>query len=349
MKSTLPKLRFLCFGVGAIGTYIGGSLALAGQNVVFIDRPEVAEDVRQRGLSLKLVDGEKRVSEPEILTNLNDALTSGPFDAAILAVKAFDTQAFLQDLAPYSIAVPPIICLQNGVENEALIADTLGPGKVIPATVTTAIGRRGAGNIIVERLRGVGVASDHILAPTLAAVMDASGLKASLYPDATNMKWSKMLTNLLGNATSAILNQTPAEIYKDPDLYALEVRMVKETLAVMEAQRIRVVNLPGTPVRAMSWLIKGTPLWFSRSIMAGQMAKGRGNKMPSFHIDLYGGRGKSEVDYLNGAVVRFGERLGIKTPVNRLLNQVLTDLTKGDLKKEDFAGNKEKLLSLVKA
>ena len=69
--------------------------------------------------------------------------------------------------------------------------------------------------------------------------------------------------------------------------------------------------------------------------------------MPSFHIDLYAGRTRSEVEYLNGAVVRAGERLGVGTPVNRVLTQTLIQLADGRLNKHDFAGQPHRLLSLI--
>lgn len=68
--------------------------------------------------------------------------------------------------------------------------------------------------------------------------------------------------------------------------------------------------------------------------------------MPSFHIDLYSGRSKSEVDYLNGAVVRVGEKLGISTPVNRILTETLLGLTEGRIPKNEFAHQPEKFLTL---
>ncbi|MFN3490844.1 MAG: ketopantoate reductase family protein, partial [Anaerolineales bacterium] len=71
---------------------------------------------------------------------------------------------------------------------------------------------------------------------------------------------------------------------------------------------------------------------------------GRGNKMPSFHIDLYSGRGKSEVEYLNGAVVREGKKLGIAAPANELLTNTLLSLTKKEIPLEEFANQPEKLL-----
>lgn len=69
--------------------------------------------------------------------------------------------------------------------------------------------------------------------------------------------------------------------------------------------------------------------------------------MPSFHIDLYAGRKQSEVDYLNGAIVRAGEKVNVVTPVNLVLTQTLLGLTEGRIDKKEFAGNPEKLISLV--
>jgi len=66
--------------------------------------------------------------------------------------------------------------------------------------------------------------------------------------------------------------------------------------------------------------------------------------MPSFHIDLHSGRGKSEVDYLNGVVVRYGERLGISTPANHLLNETLLALTRGEQPIDFYTKQPEKLL-----
>jgi 2-dehydropantoate 2-reductase len=126
------------------------------------------------------------------------------------------------------------------------------------------------------------------------------------------------------------------------------VQALRECLKVMEAQGIPVVDLPGTPVRMLRF---GTrlPFWLSRPLLGRAAGTGRGGKMPSFHIDLHSGRGKSEVEYLHGAVVRAGERLGIPTPANRVLRDTLMALTRGEIPLEEFAGQPQKLVKLVKA
>lgn len=343
----MNQLRFLCFGAGAIGAYVGGSLALSGQPVVFLERPELAPGLRERGLRLRRAGQDLHLPQPTVATSLDEALTQGPFDAALLAVKSFDTAQLAHSLEPYAVALPPVVCLQNGVENEPLLASILGEDKVIPATVTTAIGRGQTGTVTVERLRGLGLSAEHRLSVGLAAVMDAAGLRPRLYNQPAAMKWSKLLTNLIANASSAILDMTPDAIFNHPGLFRMETEMLRECLRVMDAQGLKVIDLPGTPVRALALIARALPLALSRPLLRGSVGKGRGGKMPSFHIDLHAGRGKSEVDYLNGAVVRFGEKHGVSTPVNRLLTDTLLALTRGDLPLDAYAGKPEQLLEKI--
>jgi 2-dehydropantoate 2-reductase len=105
-----------------------------------------------------------------------------------------------------------------------------------------------------------------------------------------------------------------------------------------------VVDLPGTPVRALAFATR-VPLWLSKPLLARAAGSGRGSKMPSFHIDLHSGRGKSEVDFLHGAVVRAGKRTNVPTPVNELLTKTLLALTKGEILLEEYARQPKKLLS----
>jgi 2-dehydropantoate 2-reductase len=262
-------------------------------------------------------------------------------------VKSYDTDGLLETLTFYQDQLPPVLCLQNGVENETKIASALGKDKVIAGTVTTAIGRRDAGDIVLEKLRGMGVADESGKYSELITVLQGANLKAQKYDHAASMKWSKMVTNLLANASSAILQMTPGEIFNHPGLYRLEIEMLRETLMVMKKSGIAVTDLPGTPVVLLTWAIKYLPLWLGRPILSKQVGGGRGAKMPSFYIDLQSGRGKSEVEFLNGAVVRYGEKLGVPTPVNKVLNDTLLALTHGQLPKDSFAKQPEKLIKLI--
>lgn len=339
----MKPLNVLSIGAGAIGTYIGGSLALAGNQVVFLERPGFDPNSRPE-IKFNLLGDTHTIENPIIKTNIQDALALGPFDVALFALKSFDTDASLQQLAPYAEHLPPFLCLQNGVDNEGKIAAALSEQKVIPATVTSAIGKRESGEIVLERLRGVGIFSQHPLSQNLYHHFESAGLNPNLIDSAPAMKWSKMFTNLVSNASSAILGMPPAQIFSHPGLHRLEIMQLKETLAVMKKKNIKVINLPGTPVKALAAVVKSLPLSLSRPILKKAVAGGRGDKMPSFYIDLHSGRPFSEVDYLNGAVVRVGMETNIPTPANHFLNTTLQALVNKQIPLEKYHLNPEKFL-----
>jgi 2-dehydropantoate 2-reductase len=338
------RLNWLVFGAGAIGTYIGGNLLLHGQKVTFLELPPLDTELKENGLKLTIRGQDYRILHPEVYSSLPDALASTTFDVSIFALKSYDTHPALDLIRPYSSSFPPVLCLQNGVENETSLEMVLGKDKVIAGTVTTAVRRRAAGDILLERLRGVGVAIGHPLSSQIVQACTEAHLNARLFSSPVAMKWSKMLTNLMANASSAILDMTPTTILHHPGLYKMEIDQLREALVVMQADQIKPINLPGTPVRLFAWTVNHLPPSISRPFLSRIAGKSRGDKMPSFHIDLHSGRGKSEVDYLNGAVVRLGERLNIPTPVNRWLNQTLCELTHGNLPLDTYSHNPDKFI-----
>ena len=193
-------LKILSFGAGAIGTYIGGSLALAGHEVVFVERPNIAETLRERGLRLDLtLDKRRKTLETDLIPpadlvfaeTLEKALVYGPFDVALFALKSYDTENALKEITTLADKMPPILCLQNGIDNEPTIAEVLGPEMVIAGTVTSAVGRRDAGDIVLEKLRGIGIADEHPLAKRLVKAMNDAFLNAKLYEHAADMKCRK--------------------------------------------------------------------------------------------------------------------------------------------------------------
>lgn len=337
-------MDFLIFGTGAIGTYIGGSLALVGHRVVFLDHPEVVDQIRTRGMRLDLAGKKHTIQAPILAEDLATALSLGPYQAALFALKSYDTQQAALELKKYADKLPAVLCLSNGVDNEKILGLTIGAERVIPGIVTSAIGRSGVGDIILEKLRGVGVADGFNQSRSIVDAMNAAGLNAHLYQNPESMKWSKMLTNLAANATSAILDMKPDEILADRQLFVFEITALREALSVMRALNLRVIDLPDTPVRLFAMAIRYLPICFSRPILRKAIGKGRGEKMPSFHIDLHSHRGKSEVDYLNGAIVKYGILKEIPTPGNDFLNNTLIALTLGKLPLNVYSRNPQKFL-----
>ena len=340
-------MKFCFLGAGALGTYVGGSLAAAGHEVGFIEQAGPAGAIAANGLSITTDRGTRRVHDVRLFTDPGMALGAALWDVLVVALKSFDTAAALAELRATGGRIPTVLSLQNGVDNEPLIASELGTDKVIAGTVATAIAKPGVGAVVEETHRGIGVALGNPLSARVVQALDQAGLGARAYPEAGPMKWSKLLTNLQGNAASAILDLPVAAIYGDDRLYAMEIAAMRETVAVMAAQGYRPVDLPGTPVRLLAFGARRVPRPILQPVLVRLLGDSRGDKMPSFHIDLHGGRGRTEVEYINGAVVRYGERLGVPTPVNRVLTATLESLSAGTLDLERFRHNPDALLALL--
>jgi 2-dehydropantoate 2-reductase len=340
-------MKYLIFGAGAIGTYIGGSLALHGRRVTFYARPATAQSLRANGIHLTRAHGSRdEVRMHTVTDSLSEALATQP-DVIVFALKSNDTTPALTELRATTATPPPLLCLQNGVDNETAIAHTFGSGSVIAGTVTTAVSKSQPGTITVERMRGVGIGLTHFASQPLVDDFNACDLNARGYRSAEAMKWSKLLINLVGNATSAILDMTVAEIYQQTALFKVEMGMLRECLAVMRATGISVVDLPRTPVRALA-LAARLPAALARPLLVRGVASGRGNKRPSFHIDLHTTRKPTEVRWLHGAVAQHGAECGVATPINRTLTETLEALATGQRSVEEFRRRPEALLRLIK-
>ncbi len=338
------KKRFLIFGAGAIGTYIGGSLALQGHQVVYLEKEPDIPTLKQQGLRMVLGEKEHIINNVEFLSSLK-SLPQWDFDLAILALKTYHLDAVIGDLTVHTDHLPPLLCLQNGVESEKKLAEALNGTCIIPGTVTSAVDRLEKGNILLQKFRGMGIAGDNPQLKVFQTVFSQAGLNCKIYRRADGMKWSKLITNLLGNASSAILNLSPSAIYHHPDLYQMELEQIKETLLVMRTLRIPVINLPGVPVRLLAGVVRSVPGSISQPVLSGMIGGGRGEKMPSFHIDLHSGKGISEVEELNGVVVRKGKELEIKTPVNQFLTSRLMAMIRRELPLDLYHDQRELFLT----
>lgn len=339
-------MRILVLGAGAIGTYTGCSLIEAGADVIFFDRPETCEWIKQNGLSVVRENATIHISQPDCVSDLNAAFSRNSYDLAILAVKSFDTEGIVNQLKPFS-SLPPFLSLQNGVENESWLATQLPASDIIYGSVTTAINRKATGEVVVERLRGIGLAGKHPIVDKTIALFNRAELVASEIPykNAMAMKWSKMLTNLLTNAQAAILQMLPSQIMADSRLFAVEAEQMREAFRVMSMLNFPVIDLPGTPIRLMKFLFTRFPCWLARPVMAKAAGQGRGDKLPSLLMDIQAGRRQSEVHYLNGAVSHFGKQIGIATPVNQFLNETLQKIAEGEIPEELYNREPARMLA----
>jgi 2-dehydropantoate 2-reductase len=330
-REAVPPRVVVVVGAGAVGSFLGGTLAAAGWDVTLLGRRGGGESSPSRLViagpkQRQTIVSVRRVSSPE---------TAPPSpDLVILAVKMFDLAGALEVAARWPDV--PLITAQNGIGAEATAAGA-GSSPLIAASLTTAVeptpdgvARRRTGGIGLAPVRGETAALRHELADAFAD----GGLPNVACADAAAMKWSKLLANLVGNATSGLLDMDVGAIWADSAGFEIERRQLDEALAVMRAQGLPVVSLPGGQVSALLLGLR-LPGIIARPVLALALGRARGGKPPSLRIRLRGGgTGPTEVHWLNGAVAEAGARLGVPTPVNAtlamLVGEVAVDPATGD-------------------
>ena len=337
-------MRYLVYGTGAVGALLGARLSLAGYPVTFLARPKIAEQLHQDGIRLTGDGPEGWLRNPHVITSLSEAFENQPPDVILLTVKAYDCQAAGEAIRAQASTPRPVVCLQNGIGNEETLTESLGQEHVISATLTTAVQLVNRNTVRIERERGLGLALGHPLVPKLFEELTASGILTRLYADHQSMKWSKVLTNIVSNASSAIVGWPPGQIFAHAGLYRLEIEALRETVRVMRRQGLHPINLPKVPVGLLG-VVLFLPAGIIHPILQRVVTSGRGQKMPSFHYDI--GRGRSEVAWLNGAVVQEGHKLDVPTPANQVLLDTLQSLVTGNVDPSAFRDKPGKLLALA--
>lgn len=338
-------MRVVVVGAGAVGTLLAWALADAGAGVTVIRRGTAAAAT---GI-VEVVDRSGvRHTAPVTAAPGLAAVTAGPPDLVVCAVRMMALADALADLAAWPTT--PLLTIQNGVGAEAAALAARPGAPLIAGSLTAAVDRQPDGAVRWLRRGGIGLAG--IRGPVEPLIADlvrrfgAAGLPTRVFRDGGAMKWSKLVANLVANASGAILDRDPVSIYRDPRLFDLERRQLREALAVMAAQGLRPVDLPGAPVRLLA-LGTRLPAALARPVFIRSVAGARGGKAPSLYLHAAAGGGPSEVEWLNGAVVERGRALGIATPVNAALLDAMRQVTTDPARRAWFAGRPDRLEALV--
>jgi 2-dehydropantoate 2-reductase len=337
-------------GAGAIGLLVAGQLARSGQCTVLLARPSTAAAIEQQGLRI-LQEGTLLVAEQ--LETIVDptALDSRdqPPELAILCVKAYDTASALPTLA--ALDAQAILTLQNGIGNEEILAERFGAGRIVSGAITSSVESSVPGRVEVVKRGGIGLAP--MCTETSLATMSAlealrgAGFDTRIFGDYRALKWSKALLNMLGNASAAILDMPIDQIYADPRLVALERSAFLEALAVMDRLGIAPIDLPRNPAALLASAMRHMPALLLNPLLRRAVAGGRGGKPPSLQLDLARGNADSEGEFLYGAVARAGTEVGIPTPVNRALWDILHMIATGAVAWDAYRRAPERLLEAV--
>lgn len=285
-------MKVAVMGAGAVGGYYGGLLARAGHEVVLIGRPAHVEAMQAHGLRLQTASFDERIA---VQAGTEAAAAAGA-ELVLFCVKSTDTETAGAQLAPVLAPNAVVLSLQNGVDNAGRLARVLGRS-VIPAVVYVATEMAGPGHVR-HHGRGELVLADTPAARSLVEVFGAAGVPVQVSGQVDAALWSKLILNCAYNALSAITRRPYGELVQGEGVWQVMREVVDECLAVASAAGVAPLDDPWPAVERIA-----------RS-MPGQFS--------STAQDLLRGR-PSEIDHLNGIVVREGARLGVATPANRVL------------------------------
>ena len=341
-------MSIVVVGAGAIGLLVAGRLAQTSPETALFARPAAAAAIAQQRLRI-LQDGVLQVIEDlrVIVEPAAWCAESGPPDLAVLCVKGYDTVSALPTLE--ALQPRAILTLQNGIGNEQILIDRFGAERVISGAITSSVEIETPGRVMVTKRGGIGLASVDPITDVdrWVDVFTTAGFRARKYADYQALKWSKALLNMLGNATAAILDITVGEVYADRRLVALERRAFLEALRVMDARGLRPVNLPRYPAAMLSAIMRYAPNGLIIPLLRRKIARGRGGKPPSLHLDLARGNGRSEGEFLYGAVFCAAREQNLQAPVNQALWEILHGIASGSLSWDHFRRRPERLIAAV--
>jgi 2-dehydropantoate 2-reductase len=305
-------LKIYVLGAGALGSAIGAALNEGGADVTLISRSRAHVDaINSSGLTVIGPQGERRVQ----VKATTDCVTKDSADLLIVLVKSFDTRAAIDAARPIIAEHTSVLSLQNGLGHEEILAEAVGrqhvlAGKTYVGGVLVAPGRIISGvkdkHTYIGELDGT--RSRRVL--QVAQEFNRAGLLTTVSTDIMGTMWDKLLVNVATGALSGITRLPYGALYAVPEVRAVALAAVAEAMTVATAAGIRLeFTDPEQPwIRAA----EGLPPEFKASMLQSLEKNS-----------------PTEVDYINGAVVRWGERLGIATPVNRALVGCIKGIEKG--------------------
>ena len=290
-------MKVAVMGAGSVGCYFGGMLARAGHDVTLIGRAAHVQAIRRDGL---LIDTQTFREHVRVRAE-SDADAVKDAELVLFCVKSIDTDSAAASIAPHLAEGAAVLSLQNGVDNAQRLESVLRQ-RVLPAVVYVATEMVAPGHV-KHQGRGELVIADSAQGQRLAALFRPAGIPLHLSDNVTGAQWAKLIVNCAYNPLSAIAQLPFGPLLQGAGVEAVMRDVVEECLAVAGAADIQV---PGDPWEALR----------RTGSQSGQYA--------SMAQDL--ARGKlTEIDHLNGYVVRLAQALGVPTPVNRSL-QVLVKL-----------------------
>lgn len=319
------KNKIVVIGAGAIGSIVGGLLSKAGYDVTLIGRKDNVDEINQHGLIIDGIFGEMKID-----IKAKECLSFKP-DIVFLAVKTQDVKTAIEENKLF-ISNSIIVTMQNGMESDKIVASILGQDNIFSSVVffggnflesgkVTLINYNKKGSLVVGRAFGDENETTKKIIDILNEALPTKGTS-----NIVGAHWTKLIFNQ-SNAIPAVTGIPMQEIVKNKKLVKLQIMLMKEAFYIVEKSGATPYSLPGAPISFIKFLLN-LPLIFSIPLFRLQ-ANFLGN-LPSPGSTLQSiNRNKStEIDYLNGEIVRLGEKIKTPTPYNSVIVNLVHKVSK---------------------
>ncbi len=290
-------MKIVVLGSGAIGSLYGAFLSILDENeVILVGRNPHVAAIREKGLLIQGIMGERKFN----LNAVEDASEIDKADLILLTTKTYDTISAIKTAKHLVTNGAYVLLIQNGLGTEEQVANELDSTRVLRATTCMGAIRVEPG---VVEATGCGLTEigsrfpenyDYVL--ELAEMLRRCGFDVRASDNIEGVVWTKTLVNCGINPVGALTGFKNGEVYRDPQLRRLVIRLVEEAVAIVEALGIELTT--EDPVR----YALGT-------------AKATGDNINSMLQDVLAGK-RTEIDSITGEIIRLGKELGIETPSN---------------------------------
>nr|WP_314624898.1 2-dehydropantoate 2-reductase [uncultured Noviherbaspirillum sp.] len=316
--------RIAIFGAGSIGAYVGGALIAAGAEVALIGRASMRERIASHGLTVSDMDGRNTQLAAAQVHYSEDPSALAGAALVLVTVKSADTESAAQLLARHAAPDALVISLQNGIGNADVLRRAL-PGftvlaGMVPFNVVqlpeSRFHRGTEGSLMVE--------ASPALAPWLP-MFEAAGLPLVQRSDFVAVQWGKLLLNL-NNPVNALSGIPLQAQLSDRNYRRCLALLIDEALHALAEARIAPAQIGKVPPSRLPRLMRLPDLLFRR--VAAAALRIAPEARSSMWEDLQAGR-RTEIDYLNGAVVALAEKAGLDAPANRRIVALVHEAEQG--------------------
>jgi len=339
------KKKIAIIGAGAVGGYCGAHMAQAGEDVTFIDPwPQHVEVMRAKGLRITHAMEVPEFTQPVRalhLTEVQQLVKEAPVDIAFVCMKSYDTAWATMLIRPYLAPTGYVVSLQNCM-NEETVAGIVGWGRTMgciasritvelraPGHVHRGAGKGGAAHTVFRTGEVHGRITQRAQEICrLVGFADSAIVTSNLWGE----RWSKLVANVMGNGLSACTGLSGVEMLQSEPIRRFSTRLGSEAIRVGQAHGYQLEEILHLPPETIARAGEGDEAAIAacdeQRFKDGK--KISGEQRPSMGQDMQKGR-RTEIEFMNGLVVREGEKVGIACRANAVLTDLVTQVERKEL------------------